>query len=131
MSSTIAADRRAAERREQCLIRIAAAGDIHCGERADDRERARAPSRRWRTASTFLLAGDLTTHGEPEQAQIVADAVRDLGVPVIAVLGNHDWHVGRVDELVAVLEAAGIDVLDKDHSTRARALRHRGRDRRA
>ena len=43
----------------------------------------------------MLLAGDLTTHGEPEQAQIVADAVRDLDVPVLTVLGNHDWHVNR------------------------------------
>ena len=64
----------------------------------------------------ILLAGDLTTHGEPEQAQIVADAVRDVGVPVLTVLGNHDWHVNRADELKAVLQAAGVVVLDKDHS---------------
>ncbi len=64
----------------------------------------------------ILLAGDLTTHGEPEQAQIVADAVRDVGVPVLTVLGNHDWHVNRADEFKAVLEEAGVIVLDKDHS---------------
>ena len=55
----------------------------------------------------ILLAGDLTTHGEPEQAQIVADAVRDLGVPVLTVLGNHDWHVNRADEFAAVLRGRG------------------------
>src|SRR4051795_6114798 len=115
MSSTIATEGRPAER-EQCRIRIAAAGDIHYGERADDRERAHAafsaPAGR---VDVILLAGDLTTHGEPQQAQIVADAVRDVEVPVLTVLGNHDWHVNRPDEFHAVLEEAGVIVLDKDH----------------
>ena len=96
MSSTIATDGRPAEHREECRIRIAAAGDIHYGERADDRERAAAAfAGLGDRADLVLLAGDLTTHGEPEQAQIVADVVRDIDIPVITVLGNHDWHVNR------------------------------------
>ena len=101
---------------DECRIRIAAAGDIHFGEREGDRERA---------AETFaalagrvdlvLLAGDLTTHGEPEQAAILADAVRDLEIPVVTVLGNHDWHSNRADEVTAVLEEAGIVVLARSH----------------
>ena len=60
-------------------VRIAAAGDIHYGERSDDRERARAAFAGLdERADVVLLAGDLTTHGEPEQAAIVADAVREL-----------------------------------------------------
>ena len=117
MSSTIAIDGRPAERRDECRIRIAAAGDIHYGERADDRERARATFAALEDrVDVILLAGDLTTHGEPEQAQIVADAVRDVGVPVLTVLGNHDWHVDRADELQAVLQEAGVVVLDKHRS---------------
>ncbi len=117
MSSTIAIDGRPAERRDECRIRIAAAGDIHYGERADDRERARATFAALEDrVDVILLAGDLTTHGEPHQAQIVADAVRDVGVPVLTVLGNHDWHVDRADELKAVLQEAGVIVLDKEHS---------------
>ena len=113
MSSTIVTDGRPAERRDECRIRIAAAGDIHYGERADDRERAAAAFGGLAgRVDVILLAGDLTTHGEPEQAQIVADAVRDVGVPVLTVLGNHDWHVNRRDELVEVLRDAGIVVLD-------------------
>lgn len=61
----------------------------------------------------ILLAGDLTTHGETEQAEVLADACRPLTVPVIAVLGNHDWHVNRAAELTAVLEDAGIVVLER------------------
>ena len=34
--------------------------------------------------------------------------------PVYAVLGNHDYHAGREDEVGAVLEAAGIGVLHRD-----------------
>jgi uncharacterized protein len=61
-----------------------------------------------------LLAGDLTTHGEPDEAAVLADACRGLTIPVVAVLGNHDWHANRRDEVVAVLEEAGITVLERD-----------------
>ena len=100
---------------DECRIRIAAAGDVHYG-REGDRERARAAFAGLRgRVDLILLAGDLTTHGEPEQAAILADAVRDLEVPVLAVLGNHDWHAGRGDEVCAVLEQAGVVVLDRSH----------------
>jgi uncharacterized protein len=100
---------------EECRIRIAAAGDVHFG-REGDRERAeRAFGGLEGRADLVLLAGDLTTHGEPEQAAILADAVRSLGVPVLTVLGNHDWHSNRADEVRAVLEEAGVVVLDRSH----------------
>jgi Icc-related predicted phosphoesterase len=94
------------------MVRIAAAGDVHC-----------APERREEIAESFaalegqadlvLLAGDLTTHGEPEEASVLAEACRELPIPVVVVLGNHDWHANRRDEVVAVLEEAGITVLDR------------------
>src|SRR3954465_7595373 len=119
MSSTIASEGRPAEHLDQCRIRIAAAGDIHYGERADDRERAHAAFAALEDrVDLILLAGDLTTHGEPEQAQIVADAVRDAGVPVLAVMGNHDWHVNRAQEFSAVLEDAGVVMMDKQRNHR-------------
>jgi uncharacterized protein len=100
---------------EECRIRIAAAGDVHFG-RDGDRERAHASFAALEgRVDLILLAGDLTTHGEPQQAAILADAVRDLDIPVVAVLGNHDWHAGRGDEVRAVLEQAGVVVLDRSH----------------
>ena len=92
-------------------MRVAAAGDLHCRPSQADAVR-RAFAQTAPDVDAFLLAGDLTTHGEPEQAAVLADACRDLGVPVVTVLGNHDWHVNRRDELVGVLEEAGIVVLD-------------------
>ena len=66
----------------------------------------------------MLLAGDLTTHGEPDEAEVLAEACRGLAVPVVAVLGNHDWHANRCDEVVGVLEDAGIAVLERDWTVR-------------
>lgn len=93
-------------------IRVAAAADIHCSEENAEKT-ARAFADIDAGAELIILAGDLTTHGEPQQASVLADACGGLETPVIAVLGNHDWHVDRRDELVAVLTAAGIKVLDR------------------
>jgi uncharacterized protein len=100
---------------EECRIRIAAAGDVHFGREGDAERAAQIFGGLEGRVDIVLLAGDLTTHGEPEQAAIVADAVRDLGVPVVTVLGNHDWHSGRAGEVTAVLQEAGIVVLQRSH----------------
>jgi uncharacterized protein len=96
-------------------IRVAAAGDLHCAEPLRERV-ARAFAGLRGQADVVLLAGDLTTHGEPEEAAVLADACRDLGLPVYAVLGNHDYHANRCDELVSVLEEAGIVVLRRSYA---------------
>jgi Icc-related predicted phosphoesterase len=100
---------------EGTTIRVAAAGDMHASEANRD-ETIAAFAEIEKSADLILLAGDLTTHGEAEQAHVLADACRDLSTPVLTVLGNHDWHVDRVPELVAILEDAGIAVLDRSHT---------------
>ncbi|MDP1847970.1 MAG: metallophosphoesterase [Solirubrobacteraceae bacterium] len=95
-------------------VRIAAVGDVHCRESQRD-EIAAAFAAVAGDIDLILLAGDLTTHGEPEQALILADACRGLDTPVLTVLGNHDWHSNRADEVVAVLREARIVVLERDH----------------
>src|SRR3712207_1833455 len=109
---SVSADGRAPER----PLRIAAAGDVHCDEANRDHW-IEAFARVGGEADLILLAGDLTTHGEPEQVAVLADAVRPLDLPVVAVLGNHDLHVNRPAELIAVLEEAGATVLDRDWTT--------------
>ena len=96
----------------ETTVRIAAAGDLHCRE-SRRHEVAAAFARVQEEVDAILLAGDLTTHGQPEQAEILAAACRPLQVPVISVLGNHDWHCDRAEEVAAVLEAAGITVLER------------------
>ena len=101
--------------RPDATIRIAAAGDLHCRETHRDEIEA-AFARTAEQVDAFLLAGDLTTHGEPEQAAILAGACAPLDVPVVTVLGNHDWHANRHDELVAELQSADICVLHRGHT---------------
>jgi uncharacterized protein len=95
------------------MVRIAAAGDVHCSpERRHEIEEAFAEIAE--QADLVLLAGDLTTSGEPEEGAVLAQTCSRLGIPVLAVLGNHDWHANRYDELVTALEEGGIVVLDRD-----------------
>ena len=94
-------------------LRIAATGDIHCSEPLRDHV-SNAFARVAEEADLVLVAGDLTTHGEPEQAAVLADACRGLDVPVFAVLGNHDHHANRCSEIVAVLADAGVRVLTRE-----------------
>ncbi len=93
-------------------IRIAAAGDIHCSE--EERSRLQAAfADADRRADLIMLAGDLTTYGEPEQAAVLADVTREITTPIFAVLGNHDWHADRHEELVAALREGGIHLLER------------------
>jgi Icc-related predicted phosphoesterase len=94
------------------MIRVAAAGDVHAGGPGDERFAAVFADAA-READLILLAGDLTRHGEPDEAAALIDAVRDVEIPVAAVLGNHDWHGNRCDELTAALNEGGIHMLDK------------------
>ena len=95
------------------MIRIAAAADIHASDASRERvERAFAELEG--EADVVLLAGDLTTSGEPEQAEVVAAACRLLEVPIFAVLGNHDHHAERTEEIEEVLGSAGVRLLDRE-----------------
>jgi uncharacterized protein len=98
------------------MIRIAAAADVHASDVSRERlERAFAELED--EADVVLLAGDLTTSGEPEQAEVLADACRQIDVPIFAVLGNHDYQAERTGELKEVLAGAGVRVLDRECST--------------
>jgi Icc-related predicted phosphoesterase len=97
-------------------IRVAAAGDVHAdASRRADLEAAFTNLRG--NADLVLLAGDLTTHGRPEEARVVAEAAQLAGLPVFGVLGNHDWHSNRADEVTAVMEEAGVKMLDRGWTT--------------
>ncbi|WP_141578725.1 metallophosphoesterase [Actinomadura sp. WMMA1423] len=95
------------------MIRVAAAGDLHVGPEVAGtyRERLSALAEQ---ADVFLVAGDLTRHGTVEEGRVAAGELRDLGVPVVAVLGNHDYHSGAEEEIAEVLRDAGVTVLEGD-----------------
>src|SRR5215208_85203 len=99
-------------------VRVAAAGDVHCSPENRDAVMTAFDAIEGE-ADLVLLAGDLTTHGEPEQGEVLAEACRGMETPVVAVLGNHDLHAGRADEITEVLAGAGIEVLERSHTTLA------------
>ena len=92
-------------------MRIAAVGDVHLGE--DSRGLLRpALSHLREQADVLLLAGDLTRHGTVAEARLVAEELAGLDVPTAAVLGNHDHHGDAAEEITALLEEAGVRMLE-------------------
>lgn len=91
-------------------MRVAFAADVHA--RVDDAERIRSLFHGVASkAETLVLAGDLTDHGRPEEAEAIARGLDGAGVPVLAVLGNHDHEGSAMDDVVAILEDAGVRCL--------------------
>ncbi|HEX5594893.1 MAG TPA: metallophosphoesterase [Micromonosporaceae bacterium] len=95
------------------MIRIAAVGDPHMDQDVLGRFRP-ALEHLPDHADVLLLAGDLTRYGTESEARCVAAEFGGLKVPVVTVLGNHDYQCDEVPQLVAVLEEAGITVLEGD-----------------
>lgn len=92
-------------------MRIAATADLHFSPQSyaiiqDQFSRVRDE------ADVLLLAGDLTNYGRPEEMEALLNALARLRLPVIAVLGNHDFECGHESQLQKMMVEAGIKVLD-------------------
>jgi Icc-related predicted phosphoesterase len=95
-------------------VRIAAVGDLHYAHSLDPSTRDMLV-RAGRDADVLLLCGDLTDHGLPEEAQGLAREIHSsVSIPVIGVLGNHDFEGGKQEEILKILSEAGIRMLDGD-----------------
>lgn len=93
------------------MIRIAAVGDVHVDADVLGRYRP-ALEQLSEVADALLVAGDLTRHGTVAEARSFATEFGGLEVPVVVVLGNHDYQSDQQDEVAGVLEDAGIIVLE-------------------
>jgi Icc-related predicted phosphoesterase len=94
-------------------LKIAAVGDIHVHENSLIDYKALFQQIA-AEADILLLCGDLTTLGLATEAQKLADDLRDLKIPVLAVLGNHDHHSGQMDEIKKILTKVGVLFLDDE-----------------
>ena len=95
-------------------VRIAALGDIHLGGRGLEPPLQMLFSQVSAHADILALCGDLTDRGDPEEARQMAKALGSVTVPIVAVLGNHDYECGKVSEITRILCGAGVRVLDGD-----------------
>ena len=98
------------------LLRVAAVGDVHCTKTSAG---ALQPlfAQMAECADVIALAGDLVDYGLPDEANVLVkelSAVVKGNVPVVAVLGNHDYEGGQSDQVKQILCAGGITVLDGD-----------------
>lgn len=93
------------------MTRVAAVGDLHIGEGGED-QLTRALASVEEQADVLLLAGDLTRCGDIGEVTTLGRVLEPLEIPVVAVLGNHDHHAGRVDELVLTLTRSGVEILE-------------------
>ena len=93
------------------MIHVAAVGDVHFAPDAAGTLRPHLAHLEER-ADLLLLAGDLTRVGTPEEARALADELDGIGLPMVGVLGNHDYHSDQAAEVTAILEDIGVTMLE-------------------
>jgi Icc-related predicted phosphoesterase len=92
-------------------MRVAAMGDLHVREDNESSYRDLFGEIS-READVLVLAGDLTDLGKPKEAELLAQDLKACSIPVIGVLGNHDYECGAHEEVAHILRDAGMRVLD-------------------
>lgn len=93
------------------LLTFAAIGDLHVREDRTSLYRelfAEVSSK----AEVLVLCGDLTDVGKPREAEVLAEDLRACSIPVVGVLGNHDYESGQAEEVEKILKAAGMHLLN-------------------
>src|SRR5581483_2028930 len=92
-------------------LKVAAIGDLHVREDGSNSFRdlfgeiARA-------ADALVICGDLTDSGKASEAKLLAEDLRACPIPIVGVLGNHDYECGQETEVREVLRGAGMRLLD-------------------
>src|SRR5690349_22531779 len=62
-------------------------------------------------SDVLALAGNLTNFGKTREAEILAEDLRACTIPIVGVLGNHDYECGQAEEVARILHAAGVTIL--------------------
>ena len=98
--------------RETGTVRMAAVGDLHCPRTSLEELRALFHELS-NEADVLLLCGDLTDYGKPDEARLLVDGLALVRpVPILAVLGNHEYECGKQEEVARILADGGVTVLD-------------------
>lgn len=94
-------------------MRIAAVGDLHIRESSSGMLKELILGI-CQSADLLVLCGDLTDQGLPQEAEILGKELRVCSIPVIGVLGNHDYEQGRHEEISQILAANNYISLEKE-----------------
>jgi Icc-related predicted phosphoesterase len=93
-------------------LRVAAIGDLHVHQESSDFLRPLFENVSHR-ADVLALCGDLTQLGLPAEAKWLANDLRACRIPVVAVLGNHDYQSGHAEEVKEILRGAKVTILEE------------------
>ena len=93
-------------------ITLAAIGDLHVVETDEHRYRDMFAEIS-EVADVLALCGDLTNFGKTSEAESLAADLIACTIPVVAVLGNHDYECGQPEEVARILTAVGVTMLDE------------------
>ena len=93
-------------------VRVAAIGDLHVHQNSGESLQA-VFEQVSQNADVLALCGDLTHLGLPQEAEKLANDLRSCRVPVVAVLGNHDYQSGHVEDVKKILIGAKVTILDE------------------
>ena len=63
-------------------------------------------------ADVLIIAGDLTNYGQTVEMEGLLSQLVRVRIPIVAVLGNHDYESGAQASLTKMMNDAGIKVLD-------------------
>lgn len=94
-------------------LKIAAVGDLHCHEGGVELFRYALEDVN-EHADVLALCGDLTYRGRMAEIEVVVEELAEVRIPVVTVLGNHDYHEKNQRHFHDFLEDAGVSVLDGD-----------------
>lgn len=96
------------------VVRIAAIGDIHHSRTAAAGSLQPLFAQISDSADVLVLCGDLTDYGLPDEAKAFAREIAAVRIPMVGVLGNHDYESGHQCEVQRILSDAGLILLDGD-----------------
>lgn len=97
--------------RDVSQVRIAALGDLHVRDSPNE-ELRRLFAELSARADVLVLCGDLTDRGLGREAEALAEMLAACRIPLVGVLGNHDYESGQQEEIVRLLTRSGMAVLD-------------------
>lgn len=102
-------------------VRVAAMGDLHVHEKSSTpyKDIFIEISQK---ADVLALCGDLTHLGLPSEAERLADDLRNCRIPIVAVLGNHDFQSGRVDDVKRILREGNVTILDDEETLEVKGV---------
>jgi Icc-related predicted phosphoesterase len=92
-------------------VRLAAVADLH-RDKSGTASFGNLFSYAADNAEILLLCRDLTDYGLPEEAKRLAAELIHVKIPIVAVLGNHDFEGGKQEQVSQILTDAGVKVLD-------------------